>query len=70
MIKFTYPVALSPVYAGAAMSTWSQTPGQSQPRWDMMNSPAQLGWALFLSATEFFMSATAELNSGYWSSGQ
>ena len=52
------------------MSTWSQTPGQSQPRWDMMNRPAQLGWALFLSATEFFMSATAELNSGYWSSGQ
>lgn len=52
------------------MSTCSQTPGHSQPRWDMMKRPAQLGWALLRSATLFFMSATLELNSGYWSSGQ
>ena len=36
----------------------------------MMKRPAQLGWALLRSATLFFMSATLELNSGYWSSGQ
>lgn len=64
------PVARSPACTGAAMSRWTQTPGQSKPMCEAMKRPAQELGLLSRSATEFFMSATAEVNSLKCSSGQ